>query len=122
MRVSSLPRVRTDARVADAILEIIEKRLGVTTVVDENGRLAGILTDGDLKRILLRHRNIMDLAVREVMTPDPRTIEPDAPVARALARMEKDRDRLITCLLVVNEKGEPEGVIHLHDCLQAGIA
>lgn len=118
----ALPRVRENDRVSDAILEIMRKRLGMTTVVDDGGRLVGVMTDGDLKRILHQHRDIMDLAVRAVMTRDPRTIEADAPLTRALARMEEDPGRLITCLLVLSETGAPEGVVHLHDCLQAGLA
>jgi len=117
-----MPCVSIDARVAEAILEIINMRLGMTVVVDSDGQLAGILTDGDLKRILVRHRDIMDLAVRDVMMHDPRTIEPDAPVTRALSRMEADPKNLITCLLIVDEQNRPQGVIHLHDCLQAGVA
>lgn len=118
-RGAEIPVVRETDRMAEAILTIAEKRLGMTAVVNEAGRLAGIITDGDLKRLLLRHRDIMDLAVRECMTPDPRTIEQDAPVTRALVHMEAEPSRLITCLLVVGPEGALEGVVHLHDCLQA---
>lgn len=118
----AMPRVRESERVAEAILEIMRKRLGMTVVVDEAGGLAGVLADGDLKRLLHRHRDIMELTVGEVMTRSPRTIEPDAPLTRALARMEEDPGRLITSLVVLAENGVPAGVIHLHDCLQAGLA
>ena len=93
--------------------------LGMTAVVNAEGRLTGIITDGDLKRLLLRHRDIMDLAVASCMTPAPRTIGPDESVSGALMRMEADPGRLITSLVVVDDAGELHGVIHLHDCLQA---
>lgn len=118
----SLPKVHEKSTMREAILEIIEKRLGVTTVVDEEGRLAGLVVDGDLKRILVKTDNIMDRPVRDVMTQDPRTIGPDELVSRALQRMEEDPRRLITSLVVIDVERRPIGIVHIHDCLQAGIS
>jgi arabinose-5-phosphate isomerase len=94
------------------------KRLGMTTVVDESGRLCGVLTDGDLRRAMHRHDRIDPLRVREVMTSHPKTIEREALVASAVARMEGNPTGPITALVVLDDDGRPEGVLHLHDCLR----
>jgi len=117
-----LPKVHQDRTMREAILEIIDKRLGVTSVVDDEGRLSGLIVDGDLKRILVRTQDMMNTRVREVMTRHPRTAEPDELVSRALQKMEEDPERLITSLVVVDPHGRPVGVIRIHDCLQAGIS
>jgi arabinose-5-phosphate isomerase len=120
-----IPLVREDARLREALLEIIGKRLGVTGVVDGEGRLTGIITDGDIKRILMGHPDVEDIReveVGSVMTPSPRTIDGDALVTRAIQRMEEDPGKAITCLMIVDAEGRPTGVIHMHDCLRAGIA
>lgn len=121
----SIPLVRDDATMRDALMEIISKRLGVTGVVDGDGKLAGIITDGDIKRILMGRpdvKDIRDIKVGGVMTPRPRTIPRDALVTRAIQQMEGDQDRLITCLMIVDSQGRPVGIVHIHDCLRAGIA
>ncbi len=121
----SLPLVREKSVMGDALLEIIEKRLGVTGVVDDQGKLVGIITDGDIKRILMGHPNVKDvreIEVGSVMTRNPRTIDQEALVARAIQRMEADPHRLITCLMVVDDGGFPIGLVHMHDCLRTGIA
>ncbi|MCA9728050.1 MAG: KpsF/GutQ family sugar-phosphate isomerase, partial [Candidatus Eisenbacteria bacterium] len=114
----ALPRVSAEVSLREGIVEMIAKRLGVTTVVDADGRLAGILTDGDLRRIIHRHGRIDGLQVREVMTRDPRTIDGQALVASAVERMENNPRGPITALVVIDADGRPEGVIHLHDCLR----
>jgi arabinose-5-phosphate isomerase len=113
-----LPCVRADASLREAIVEMMEKRLGMTTVVDESGRLCGVLTDGDLRRAMHRYARIDPLCVGEVMTSDPKTIERGALVASAVARMEGNPTGPITALVVLDENGRPEGVLHLHDCLR----
>jgi arabinose-5-phosphate isomerase len=121
----NMPMVREDATMRDALMEIISKRLGVTGVVDRNGRLAGIITDGDIKRILMGHPDVSDIReikVGSVMTREPRTIAQDALVTRAMQKMEEDPRRLITCLMIVDGERRPIGIIHMHDCLRAGIA
>lgn len=114
-----LPRVGAETFLRDALVEMIDKKLGMTTVVDATGSLVGILTDGDIRRIVHRHRTIDSLHVREVMSPHPRTIGRDARVAAAVERMENNPGGPITCLVVTDGSGRPEGVIHLHDCLRA---
>ncbi len=113
-----LPLVRDDATLRDALVEMIAKKLGLTSVVDSNGCLVGILTDGDIRRIVHKHGRIDDLSVAEVMTRNPRTIEAGALVARAVSAMELNPAGAITALLVVDAAGRAEGVIHLHDCLK----
>jgi arabinose-5-phosphate isomerase len=121
----NMPIVRESATMRDALMEIIEKRLGMTGVVDESGKLVGIITDGDIKRILMGHQDVRDVReinVGSVMTRNPRTIDREALVARAIQKMEEDPGRLITCLMIVDGGGFPIGIIHMHDCLRTGIA
>jgi arabinose-5-phosphate isomerase len=114
-----LPLVRDDAVMKDAICEIVNKRLGLVTVVDSERNLVGIITDGDLKRILIKRPDILEARVREVMTRDPKTIDSGELVATALERMETVAATPITCLVVLSQDGKLEGVIHIHDCLKA---
>jgi arabinose-5-phosphate isomerase len=121
----NLPLVRENAVMRDALMEIIEKRLGVTGVVDDEGKLVGIITDGDIKRILMGHPHVTDvreIRVGSVMTRNPRTIDKEALVASAIQKMEADPHRLITCLMIVDDRGFPIGLVHMHDCLRTGIA
>jgi len=113
-----LPRVRSDVKLSEAIVEIARKRLGLTTVVDGGGVLCGVLTDGDLKRILMSRDNALDSEVGEVMTTGPRTIDEDEPLARALELMETNEPSPITSLIIVDSDGAPMGVVHIHDCLR----
>lgn len=115
-----LPRVSESATLHEALVEILNKRLGMTTVVDPAGLLRGILADGDLKRILLAKGSAdLNRPVSEFMTTHPRTIEEDALIAQAVRRMEDNEGGAITSLVVVDGRGAPLGVIHLHDCLSA---
>jgi len=119
-RGSLLPRVSESATLHEALVEILNKRLGMTTVVDPAGLLRGILADGDLKRILLAKGSAdLNRPVSEFMTTHPRTIEEDALIAQAVRRMEENEGGAITSLVVVDGRGAPLGVIHLHDCLSA---
>ncbi len=117
----SLPRVGEAATLREVMLEIMDKRLGVTTVVDGLGALAGVVTDGDFKRILLRHPDPWSLTAADVMTRDPSTIARDALVAAAVRTMEERPSGPITALVVVDGEARPIGVLHLHDCLRAGV-
>lgn len=119
-RGEALPKVKSDATLREALLEILKKRLGMTTIVDGHGILRGILTDGDLKRILLKGAASLDQPVVHVMTSAPRTIDGQALIAQAVRRMEENERGAITSLVIVDGRGEPQGVIHLHDCLGAG--
>ncbi|NNE43010.1 MAG: CBS domain-containing protein, partial [Gemmatimonadetes bacterium] len=117
---AALPLARPDQTLLDVLQLISDKRLGLALVVGERGELLGILTDGDVRRALLRDASAVDRPVADVMTPDPRTIRPDELAVRAIARME-DPARRITALVVAGPDDEPVGVLHLHDCLDAGL-
>lgn len=111
------PQVRHDSHLDKIILEITEKRLGATAVVNENGELMGIITDGDLRRMLHRGRNFEAITAKDIMTQNPKTIDADAMAIRAFNVMENNN---ITQLAVV-EKNMYMGMIHLHDILKEGI-
>ncbi|GFE64584.1 KpsF/GutQ family sugar-phosphate isomerase [Litoreibacter roseus] len=114
-----LPLVSSGTPMSEALLVISQKGFGVVGVTDTSGKLAGIITDGDLRR----HMNgLLEKAVDQVMTADPRTIEPDALAEEAVALMTMPSPR-ITCLFAVpnDGAGRPEGLLHIHDCLRAGI-
>jgi len=116
----ALPLVSEHDPMQVALIEMSSKRLGVTGVVTEQGELAGIITDGDLRRGLERKKNLLSLTVQDVMTRNPRTIEKEALAAQALQMMEQYS---ITSLFIVAASGlkKPEGIIHLHDLLKAGM-
>jgi arabinose-5-phosphate isomerase len=113
-----LPVVAEGALMKDAVVEISHKKLGMTAVVDEAGMLTGILTDGDLRRALQKGIDLLQRQVRECMTPHPKTIDRQALAAKALEVMER---HAVTSLLIVDPEGKPEGVIHLHALLRAGV-
>lgn len=115
----ALPRVPASATLRDALVEIVSKGLGLTTVVDGAGGLAGILTDGDLKRILLAQDNGNPLPepVERFMTRRPATIGPQALIAQAVRLMEDHHPSPISSLVVV-ESGSLLGILHLNDCLR----
>jgi arabinose-5-phosphate isomerase len=116
----ALPSVGEAASLREVMLEIMNKRLGITAVVDGAGRLAGVVTDGDFKRILLKHENPWGLKAADVMGRSPSTIGPDALVATAVRQMEERAQGPITSLVVLDDAHAPIGVLHLHDCLRAG--
>ena len=103
---------------SDALYEMTIKRLGMTCVVDGKGKLAGIITDGDLRRLLERHSDLLHKRVEEVMTCNPKTISQDEIAAKAVEIMERYS---ITSLICADDHGKPIGVIHLHDLLKAGM-
>jgi arabinose-5-phosphate isomerase len=108
----ALPRVAPSTKMLDVIYEMSRKKLGVTAVV-EREKLVGIVSDGDLRRLLeKRGKDVMDLTAGEAMTPDPKTISAGEFAATALALMEEKK---ITSLMVVDERGKLEGIVHLHD-------
>jgi arabinose-5-phosphate isomerase len=119
-RGPDLPVVDETVTLREALVEIFHKRLGMTTLVDAQGLLAGVLTDGDLKRILLSPEGEGALArpVSRFMTRTPRTIDPGAAVAAAVRLMEDPERGPITSLVVIGGDRKPLGVIHLHDCLR----
>jgi arabinose-5-phosphate isomerase len=102
------------------MLEIMDKRLGITAVVGERGQLAGVVSDGDFKRILVKHPDPWGLTAADVMTRTPTTVAKEALVAAAVRAMEERPGGPITALVVVDAERRPIGVLHLHDCLRAG--
>ena len=116
----ALPRVAEDTKLRDVMLEIMAKRLGITTVLGKDGALSGVVSDGDFKRILLKQSDPWGLTAGEVMSRTPSTIAPDALVASAVRLMEDRPAGPITALVVIDAKNRPLGVLHLHDCLRAG--
>ena len=113
----AMPVVAESALLREAIEEMTRKGLGMTMVVGEDGRLAGIITDGDLRRLHMRGGSFDTLRAGEAATRGPRTIGADDLAAKALEIMEGK----ITSLIVVDESQRPRGVIHLHDILRAKI-
>jgi arabinose-5-phosphate isomerase len=112
-RGAKVPRVRTSTPMRDAIVEMSAKKMGMTCVIDPKGRLAGIITDGDLRRLLGKFRGgLFRKTAGECMTKGPFTIEKDDLATEALHIME---DKKITSLVIKNEKDRVEGVVHLHD-------
>jgi arabinose-5-phosphate isomerase len=112
-----MPAIGERASLQDAILEMTRKGLGMTTVVDPHGRLVGVITDGDLRRLHLRGGAFEALTAGDVASRSPRTIGADDLAAKALEAMEGR----ITSLVVVDEMHRPRGVIHMHDILRAKI-
>lgn len=116
---AAVPKVRPDAVLKDVIYEISSKKLGMTTVLEEADRLVGVVTDGDLRRVLERGgAGLLDRRAMEVMTPHPKTIARTMLAAEAVGLMERYS---ITVLVVVRADRTVEGIVHLHDLLKAGI-
>jgi arabinose-5-phosphate isomerase len=115
----ALPLVDADTPMSDTLIEISQKGFGVAGVRDSDGNLAGIITDGDLRR---KMDGLLSNDAGAVMTPGPRTIGPDALAEEAVALMTMPTPR-ITCLFVVDPDGpaKPLGLLHIHDCLRAGL-
>jgi arabinose-5-phosphate isomerase len=108
-----LPRVATNTPMPEVIHEMSSKGLGMTTVVEPDGRLAGIVTDGDLRRLMEKHRGAtLEMTAGAAMTRNPQTIGPRVLASEALNQMEK---RKITSVVVVDESEKVVGVVHLHD-------
>lgn len=115
----AIPSVAADALLKEVVEEITRKRLGMTTVVDATGRLTGIITDGDLRRLMLRGAATAAQRAADVATTTPKTIAAAALAAEALAVMEASGP--ITSLVVVDLAGRPMGVIHMHDILRSKV-
>ncbi len=115
---AELPSVRDDAPLHEGLLEMTRKSLGMTGVVDADGRIAGVFTDGDLRRALDRKVDLQSTRMREVMTENCRTAAPEELAAEALLRLEQNK---ITALLVVDDEQKLVGALHVHDLLRAGV-
>jgi len=121
-RGHEIPVVDEESLMKDVICEMTSKKLGVTTVVDREKRLTGIITDGDLRRLmereLSRGKDIFYLRAKDVMTRNPKIIAKDALAVSAVQVMESYS---ITSLVIIDKDRKVEGIIHLHDCLKKGI-
>ena len=113
-----IPRVNKDTSIKDVIIEITSKRLGTTCVLDENGKLAGIITDGDLRRLLEITLDITGLSASDVMTTNPKVLKEEYLASFALQQMENFK---ITSLVIVDDENHPVGIIHLHDLINLGL-
>lgn len=114
----AVPKVRKDVPLHEAILEMTSKRLGATCVVDAEGKLAGIITDGDLRRLLQKTSDVTNVKAESAMTLSPKTITKEVLAAVALQEMESYN---ITQLIVVDDNHRPIGMVHLHDLVKAGL-
>ena len=115
---SRLPQVALGSPLRDALLEITRQGLGFTCVVDEQGLLAGVYTDGDLRRTLDQYADLRPLKVDDVMTRPGKRIGAEVLAAEAVRVMEDNR---ITALAVVDDQGRPVGALHMHDLLTSGV-
>ena len=111
------PSVQLGDSLKEVILEISSKRLGLTAVLDEKQQIRGVITDGDLRRMLSKDVPLEDITAQDIMSADPKTVEPETLAANALHFMERNN---IMQLLVVKD-GSYEGVVHLHDIIKEGI-
>lgn len=118
VRGTAIPRVTAEVSLADAIMEMTTKRLGCTCVIRRDGTLEGIITDGDLRRLLHRTHDIAGTTAGMAMTANPKTVMQGTLAVSALEKME---NYSITQMIVVNEGNCPVGVIHLHDLVKAGL-
>ena len=113
-----LPISSEDTKFIDLIKLISDYKLGMAMIVDNSGKLSGILTDGDIRRTILKYPDISKLSAKDVMTVNPKTVKTTDFAASTLHLMEKYS---ITTLAVVNDNNEPIGVVHIHDILKAGV-
>jgi arabinose-5-phosphate isomerase len=112
----AIPLVRLGTGMADAVVEMSSKGFGCVGITDAQGSLAGIITDGDLRRHM--RPDLLEARVEDVMTPSPKTVRPDQLASEALEILNSSK---ITALIVA-EAGKPVGIIHFHDLLRAGVA
>ncbi|PRD18718.1 UNVERIFIED_CONTAM: kdsD [Trichonephila clavipes] len=114
----ALPCVHRGTSLRDALLEMTQKGLGMTVVLENDGRLAGIFTDGDLRRTLDKGIDVRQALIDEVMTPHGKTARAEMLAAEALKIME---DHKINALVVVDDQDNPVGALNMHDLLRAGV-
>ena len=115
---NEMPRVGADATVAEALVEMTRSGLGLTAVLDDNDKVIGIFTDGDVRRVLEDNRDVHNAIMKDVMTVDCKTVERDILAAEALRIMQ---DHKINALLVVNTENSLLGVLNMHDLLRAKV-
>lgn len=113
-----IPAVQEEAIISEALLEISRKGLGMTSIINSEGQLQGIFTDGDLRRVLDQRIDIHSTPIADIMTRHCVTVRPDVLAAKALKIME---DKKINGLIAVNEQNQPVGAFNMHDLLRAGV-
>lgn len=113
-----VPKVTPESPLQNALLEMTEKGFGMTTIVDEKGMLLGVFTDGDLRRVIDSKINLSSALIKDVMSPNPKTINQDILAAETLNIMQQNS---ITAVIIEDEKKHPVGVVHMHDILRAGV-
>ncbi|MFI5304534.1 MAG: SIS domain-containing protein [Nitrospiria bacterium] len=117
-QAAQIPIVLEKLSLKEALFEMTRKKMGMTTVVDKEGKLTGVITDGDLRRLLEKEEKIFDKRAEEVMTRNPKVIQESDLAAKAVQTMEKHS---ITVLPVINGEDKLTGVVHLHDLLKMGV-
>ncbi len=115
---SKIPVVNETASIKDVILEITSKRLGTTCVINNEGLLSGIITDGDLRRILEKTLDIKNLSAIDIMSHNPKIMKENILASFALQQMENFK---ITSLVIIDDLKKPVGIVHLHDLINLGI-
>jgi arabinose-5-phosphate isomerase len=113
-----VPIVKENAEFKDVIFEMTSKRLGTTSVVDANGKLKGVITDGDLRRLLKRTLDINGLTAKDVMSENPKVLQAEYLASFALQQMENHN---ITTLIIIDKNDKPTGIVHLHDLIKLGL-
>lgn len=113
-----VPIVKENAELKDVIFEMTSKRLGTTSVVDAEGTLSGVITDGDLRRLLERTMDMNGLTAKDVMSKNPKVMQADYLASFALQQMENYH---ITTLIIIDNKNNPTGIVHLHDLIKLGL-
>lgn len=113
-----VPKVTPESPLQNALLEMTEKGFGMTTIVNEKGMLLGVFTDGDLRRVIDSKINLSSALIKDVMSPNPKTINQGILAAETLNIMQQNS---ITAVIVEDEKKHPVGVVHMHDILRAGV-
>lgn len=119
IRGEDVPIVNTETLLKDIILTITRKRLGATCVIDQTGKLCGIITDGDLRRTLQNAESLTNFTAKDIMTSEPKVIKGNILAASALTIMEQYN---ITQLIVIDDKYKPIGMVHIHELVKSGIS
>jgi len=114
-----LPIAHEGEKFLDVVKTVTDKKLGCAFITNKDGVMTGVLTDGDIRRVLMKHLDVEHIIIDDVMTKNPKTISEKELAVKALAMMEKYS---ITCIAVCDKKGVPSGLIHIHNLLKAGVA
>jgi len=114
-----LPIAHEGEKFLDVVQTVTEKKLGCVFITNKDGVMTGVLTDGDIRRVLMKHLDVENIFIDEVMTKNPKSISEEELAVKALAMMEKYS---ITCIAVCDGNGIPTGLIHIHNLLKAGVA